>query len=235
MRNFGLRKGDSLIYSALQIPGNESRIRFLLNKCVEKGVGIYKNSQELTVHTTGHAYKEELRSVIKELKPKYFLPVHGDLSMLKAHQLIGISELGEEVCFCIKNLQSLHISADAKATVYSIKEDLPLSWAKYEYSGSVDDESIREKKKIAREGMVHIVYDEASLFDGKLKLRVSVFACQYLESDWDEEAFKEQLLKDFYKEYDAKKIEIQDWLRIYVRTRMKKRYAMRPLIRVSKI
>lgn len=90
--------GDQIILSSTPIPGNEKLVSNVVNKLFERGAEvIYSDIAE--THVSGHACQEELKLVLSLIKPKYFMPVHGEFRHLKAH-----ANLGEELGINPKNI-----------------------------------------------------------------------------------------------------------------------------------
>lgn len=233
VKGFVLGEEDSLIFSALQIPGNESKIRYLLNKMADRGVKIFKNSQDRILHTSGHAYSEELMSVIEKVGPKYFVPVHGDINMLNTHAELARS-LGVE-SYVIKNHQGLRFSKNSSPQKDYIREEALLCWSKHEFSGSVDDQSIREKKRIAKEGLLHFVFSEKSLFEGEFKADLKAFGCHFIDHNYDTGvSITERIMKDFFKKYNSGE-NLEDWFRTWIRSYFRKKYGMRPMISITRV
>ena len=80
-----LYPGDTVVFSSSAIPGNGVFIDTVINMLVRKGANVLKNSVLYAVHSSGHPSKQELRLMIRLVKPKYFMPIHGDYRMLKIH------------------------------------------------------------------------------------------------------------------------------------------------------
>ena len=83
-RQVDLLPGDRVIISASAIPGNENAIGNVVNELYRKGVEVM-NERELALHVSGHACQEELKIVHALVKPKFFVPVHGEQRMLQIH------------------------------------------------------------------------------------------------------------------------------------------------------
>jgi len=83
-RNFELRNGDTVILSSTPIPGNEKPIIEIINLLHKKGVNVIYQSLA-DVHVSGHACEEELKVMHSLVKPKFFMPVHGEYSHLLSH------------------------------------------------------------------------------------------------------------------------------------------------------
>ncbi len=83
-RQVDLLPGDRVIISASAIPGNENDIGNVVNELYRKGVEVM-NERDLALHVSGHACQEELKIVHALVKPKFFIPVHGEQRMLQLH------------------------------------------------------------------------------------------------------------------------------------------------------
>ena len=103
-----LRPDDVVIFSSSAIPGNALSISKTINKLYLKGVKVYTNNVLQDLHTSGHANEEEIKLLIRLLKPKYLMPFHGDYRMLKKQANIGINcGIPKENTFILKNGDSL--------------------------------------------------------------------------------------------------------------------------------
>ena len=103
-----LRPDDVVIFSSSAIPGNALSISKTINKLYLKGVKVYTNNVLQDLHTSGHANEEEIKLMIRLIKPKYLMPFHGDYRMLKKQANIGIScGIPKENTFILKNGDTL--------------------------------------------------------------------------------------------------------------------------------
>jgi ribonuclease J len=80
--------GDLVIISASPIPGNEKSVYTVINNLFKKGANVIYESME-EVHVSGHACQEELKLMLSLIKPKYFIPVHGEYRHLKRHGMLA--------------------------------------------------------------------------------------------------------------------------------------------------
>lgn len=98
-----IREGDTVIISAHPIPGNEKSIYKLVDELLKRGADvIYESLAE--VHVSGHAYRNEIRLLHTLLKPKFFIPVHGEYRMLIRHaQLAQSLGMDPEDIFVLRN------------------------------------------------------------------------------------------------------------------------------------
>ena len=89
-KQISLLGDDLVIFSSSPIPGNAESINKIINKLYLKGVRVFTNSEFSDIHTSGHAKEEELKWMLRIIKPKYFMPMHGEYRMLKRHAEIGV-------------------------------------------------------------------------------------------------------------------------------------------------
>ncbi len=164
-RQIELNTGDRVIISASAIPGNELIITRVIDELYNKGVEvIYERSRKL--HVSGHACQEELKIMMALLKPKFFIPVHGEHRHLCKHaklaQLMGIDA---------RNIMIASTGNTLELTPRSIRfgPDIPSGDVLVDGSGvgEVGSVVLRDRKLLADEGMVVIVLT-VSRQDGRI-------------------------------------------------------------------
>lgn len=96
--------GDTVIFSSSPIPGNAQSVNGVVNQLFRAGANVLTNTALSDLHTTGHASQEEQKLMLQLIKPKYFMPMHGEYKMLKTHAKTG-HEVGipEENIFIVAN------------------------------------------------------------------------------------------------------------------------------------
>ena len=100
--------GDTVVFSSSAIPGNALNIGGIVNQLVRNGAKVLVNSTLSSLHTTGHASKEEQKLMLQLIKPKYFMPMHGEYKMLKLHAESAIETgVPKENCFICSNGDAL--------------------------------------------------------------------------------------------------------------------------------
>ncbi|MBI4220783.1 MAG: ribonuclease J, partial [Chloroflexi bacterium] len=112
-----LRPGDTVIVSATPIPGNETAVYDTVNGLARHGVRVITHRGSL-VHVHGHAQRDELRALINLARPRYFVPVHGEYRMLRAHADLALDQgVPDENVFLITDGQILELSEEGGQVV----------------------------------------------------------------------------------------------------------------------
>ncbi|MCX8028077.1 MAG: ribonuclease J [Thermodesulfovibrionales bacterium] len=150
-----IKDEDTVILSAKVIPGNERAIGKIINHLMRRGADvIYEKVSE--IHVSGHASKEELKLMINLIKPKYFMPIHGEYRHLKYHsKLAEKSGISKDRIFIMENGEILEINSEmAKKNgrintgkVFVDGKDL----------GGVEDMVLRDRRVLAEDGIVIII------------------------------------------------------------------------------
>ncbi len=151
-----LRPDDIVIFSSSAIPGNALSISKIINKLCLNGVKVYTNKVLSDLHTSGHANEEELKLMIRLIKPKYLMPFHGEYRMLKKHANIGIRcGLPRENTFIIKNGDSLNLVNHKITRGESYQgEDIYVDGSRI---GEIGSAVIRDRKTMANDGILVII------------------------------------------------------------------------------
>jgi len=84
-RNISIKPGDTVIFSSSAIPGNATSINHVVNQLFRSGANVLTHSALNSLHTSGHAGQEEQKLMLLLMKPKYFMPMHGEYRMLQIH------------------------------------------------------------------------------------------------------------------------------------------------------
>ena len=147
-----IMKGDMVIISASPIPGNENAVSSTINLLLKQGADVFYESIA-GVHVSGHAQREEIKMLINFIKPKYFIPIHGEykhrIQNAKLAQDIGtaasniviaqngdILKLNENLCRISRNLNLQNIYIDGRG------------------SGNTEDIVLKDRKNLARNGII---------------------------------------------------------------------------------
>ncbi len=151
-----LRPDDVVIFSSSAIPGNALSISKIVNKLYLKGVKVYTNNSLADLHTSGHANEEEIKLMIRLIKPKYIMPFHGDYRMLKRQADIGINcGIPKENTFILKNGDSLSL----KDHTITKGESMPGSdiYVDGNRIGEIGSAVLKDRKIMANDGILVII------------------------------------------------------------------------------
>ena len=150
-----LKKNDVVVFSSSPIPGNEKVITQVVNQLYEKSVNVVLASA-MDVHVSGHASSEELKLIHTLLRPKYFMPAHGELRHLVEHSRLAQS-LGqpEGHIFVMSNGDALSVESGRAHVIsgYTSGDDVMVDGSGV---GDVGNAVIRERKNLSQSGLVTI-------------------------------------------------------------------------------
>jgi ribonuclease J len=110
-KNLSVERGDTVVLSARIIPGNEKGIYRMINHFAKRGADVVYGSMNPPVHVSGHGSVEELRLVLNLLRPRYFLPIHGEYRQLAKHAALAshLRGAGLEETFTLETGETLEI------------------------------------------------------------------------------------------------------------------------------
>lgn len=167
-RKVEIRPNDYVIISATPIPGNEKTVGNVVNELMKLGATvIYEKMYE--VHVSGHACQEELKLMMGIIKPKYFIPVHGEQKHLRKH-----AGLAESMGIPEKNIFIADNGMVAELTEKSIKSGTPVPAGKVFVDGSgvgdVGSVVLRDRKHLSEDGIIIVTaaldYETMQLLSG---------------------------------------------------------------------
>ena len=153
-RSVDIKAGDTVIISADPIPGNEKPIYRVINELYKKGAHVIYQSMA-SVHVSGHAYQKELMMLHNLIKPKFFIPIHGEYRMLYLHKELAVSlGMPEENCFILGNGDVLSLGRDSA----EITDHVPAQAVLIDGSGTVDaeDRVLNDRIHLSEDGCLAI-------------------------------------------------------------------------------
>ncbi|MBQ6929380.1 MAG: ribonuclease J, partial [Oscillospiraceae bacterium] len=155
-RQFSVGKGDFIIISATPIPGNEKMVTKVINGLMKLGAEVIYESM-YDVHVSGHAAQEELKLMLNLVKPKYFIPIHGEYKHLKKHSMLaqgaGIDE---------KNIVIAELGGVITVSEDEIKVDNSVQAGQVFVDGlgvgDVGSVVLRDRRHLSQDGLVVVVF-----------------------------------------------------------------------------
>lgn len=154
-KHIKVKDGDTVILSAKIIPGNERSIGKIINHLFRRGANvIYEKVSE--IHVSGHASKEELKLMLNLVRPKYFMPIHGEYRHLSYHAILA-EKVGipKENIFILQNGDVLEISASGIAK--DSKVNVGRVFIDGKGMGDVEDMVLRDRRRLAHDGIVIVI------------------------------------------------------------------------------
>lgn len=150
------KKNDTVIFSSSVIPGNERTVQIVKDEILRQGATVY-HYKMMDIHAGGHGQQEELKEMIKLMKPKYFVPIHGQYSMLKAH-----SQLAQEMGVKQENIavaENGEIVTCSPSKISLEKGKLPTNLVMVDGLGigDVGEVVLRDRQTLSTDGMFVIV------------------------------------------------------------------------------
>ncbi|CUN65062.1 ribonuclease J [Clostridium sp. NSJ-49] len=154
-RKVNIKQGDTVIISATPIPGNEKLVSRVINQLFKNGADVIYESLA-QIHVSGHAYQEELKLMQALVKPKFFIPVHGEYRHLKKH-----GELAMSVGLPENNLIIADIGDVIEVTRNSIKKNGSVAAGQVFVDGlgvgDVGNIVLRDRKHLSQDGILTVV------------------------------------------------------------------------------
>ncbi|HMV96589.1 MAG TPA: ribonuclease J, partial [Anaerolineales bacterium] len=153
-RQFDLKPGDTIVLSSHPIPGNEETISKTINRLLRRGARVIHDGIA-PIHVSGHAAQEEQKLLINLVRPKHFMPIHGELRQLMRHaelaQQLGIEP---ENTIVVENGQVVELVGNKILLGERIPGDYVFVTG--ESIGDIDHDVMRERSQLARNGIMLI-------------------------------------------------------------------------------
>ena len=164
-RDVQLHSGDTVVFSATPVPGNERAVNETIDRIYEIGASVV-TAKDAPIHASGHGWQEELKLMINLTKPKYVLPVHGDFKRLRLH-----SELAQSIGIPEQNIfqgrNGLALELDEKGARFGEDIDAGVIFVDGVNIGDPDDVALRDRRAISADG-IFIVVATISTDDGSV-------------------------------------------------------------------
>jgi len=155
-RLFRLKKGDTIIFSSSVVPGNERTVQILKDELFRQGAEVF-HYKMMDIHAGGHAQQDELKEMLRLVRPKFFLPIHGQLSMLIAHKKLAESlGIPEKNIIVAENGQIINLTPKK---IFIEKRRIPSNYVMVDGLGvgDVGEIVLRDRQNLAKDGMFVII------------------------------------------------------------------------------
>ncbi len=192
---FSIKKGDTIVLSSSPIPGNEENISAVINRLYRQGANVIINSI-LSVHVSGHACQEEMKLLMNLVRPKYLIPVHGELRHLMAQARVGQAVgIPESNIIVVEDGQTLSFTDG----VYKPGEKVPAPFVFVDGKGvgDVTPDVVRQRENLSESGIVIVTLLLDKKTEGLIKEPQFVFSGVTNEDDLilAEEQIKRQIIE----------------------------------------
>lgn len=182
-RLFDLKQGDTVVISSHPIPGNEETVFRTINRLMSRGASVIYETIA-PVHVSGHASQEEIKLLIHLTRPKFVIPIHGELRHLRQHASLAkqVGVPAENICV-VENGQVIEITNGE----LKVGERIPGGYVFVDGSGvgDVNPSVVREREALARDGivLVNLTIDRAS---GRLQREAEVITRGFIHNNESE-------------------------------------------------
>jgi ribonuclease J len=179
-RQFDLKPGDTVVLSSHPIPGNEESVSRAINRMLRRGADVIYDAIA-PIHVSGHASQEEQKLLLNLVKPKNFIPIHGELRQLKRHaylaQQVGVPQ---ENIVVVENGHVVELE-DGKL---HLGERIPGGYVFVDGQsiGDIDHGVMREREKLARSG-IFLIDLNVDKYSGRLLGEPEILTRGFLSPD----------------------------------------------------
>ena len=187
-RDVRIASGDTVIISATPIPGNELHVSRTIDNLLRQGARVLYD-RVATVHVHGHGSQEELKMVLSLVRPRFFVPVHGEYRHLMAHaQLAWDLGMAEEGIFVMEDGDVLEVSENSAQVVGEVSAG-PIfidGLATHDNSSQV----LRQRRALSKDGVVVVVLSLGNV-TGKPLASTRVVSSGFMNDSEIDELFQE--------------------------------------------
>jgi len=232
-----LHAGDTVVFSATPIPGNERAVNETVDRLYRLGADVL-TPRDAPIHASGHGYQEELKLMLNLTNPRYVLPVHGDFKRIRLH-----SELAEAVGVAPENIfagdNGVPLEIDERGARLAAREHAGLVFVDGVDVGDIENVALRDRRMLSADGIFIVVAtvsseDGASVADPEVIFRgvpAQVRAEELLDDLRDAVVDSlERSAKDGVREITILQANLHDDLAEFVYRRLKRRPMVLPVV-----
>lgn len=184
-RQVTLHAGDTIVFSANSIPGNERAVNDTIDRLFQIGCDVVTN-KNAPIHTSGHGHREELKLMLNMTRPKYLMPVHGDHMRIRLH-----AELGEAVGIPADHIfrgdNGLPLEITAKGARFAERVQSGMTFVDGIELGDPAEAALRDRRELSADGILFVVATVSA--DDGLTLAPHEIVLRGIPLTEDEDAF----------------------------------------------
>jgi len=162
-RDVQLHSGDTVVFSATPVPGNERAVNETIDRIYEIGATVI-TAKDAPIHASGHGWQEELKLMLNLTRPKYVLPVHGDHKRLRLHSELA-EAVGIESDRIFQGRNGVPLEVDRNGAAFGEDIHAGVIYVDGVNIGEPDDAALRDRREISADG-IFIVVTTISSDDG---------------------------------------------------------------------
>jgi ribonuclease J len=235
--NVKLHSGDTIIFSATPIPGNERAVNETVDRLYQIGATVI-TTQDAAVHASGHGWSEEIKLMLNLTRPKYVMPIHGDHKRLYLHgQLAEAVGIPSDEIFRGRN--GLPLEIDESGARFGEQEQTGVVFVDGVEVGDIEDVALRDRRALSADG-IFIVVATVSGQDGRSLAPPEVIARGVpflVESDGVLEDLREAIedsladaAKDEVHEISLLQEHVRDDVAAFIYDRLRRRPMVLPVV-----
>jgi ribonuclease J len=236
-RQVELRHGDTVVFSATPIPGNERAVNETIDRLYHIGCDVV-TPRDAPVHASGHGYAEEVKLMLNLLKPRYVMPFHGDFKRLRLHaQLAEAVGVSPRRIFQADN--GLPLQIDERGAGFGEREQSGMIFVDGVEIGEIADVALRDRRMLSSDGIFIVVVTVAEQDGHSVSAPEVIFRGVPFLEQADElreeiratvEATLARAAEDEIREVDLLQRMLHDDLGQLVYDRLKRRPMMLPVV-----
>ncbi len=154
-RDVQLHSGDTVVFSATPVPGNERAVNETIDRIYEIGATVI-TAKDAPIHASGHGWQEELKLMLNLTKPRYVMPVHGDFQRLRLHAELA-EAVGVDSADIFKGRNGLPLEIDEDGARFGEDIHAGVMYVDGVNIGDPDDAALRDRREISADGIFIVV------------------------------------------------------------------------------
>ena len=150
-----LHDGDTIVFSATPIPGNERAVNETVDRLYHIGCDVI-TTRDAPIHSSGHGFSEEIKLMLNLTRPRYVMPFHGDFKRIHLHGQLA-EAVGVEPDNIFQGENGMPLEITAKGAKWGAKEQAGMIFVDGVEIGDVTDVALRDRRMLSKDGIFVVV------------------------------------------------------------------------------